>query len=92
MIKNYLSKTDFSQCRFIEDCMRYSDIFDFIKIGHIIKIRFEKQLDDNGKIFYKYFVYAHTNTTRRQKNAIWDYLNGDKEAIYSCYNHIKNKM
>ena len=80
-MSKHIDLADFTQCRFIEEYLRYVDLLDFIKNGHIIKARFEKQLDANGKLFYKYYVYAHTNTTTKQKDAIWDYLNNE-EARY----------
>lgn len=77
-MSKHIDLCDFTQCRFIENYMRYSDLMDFIKVGHIIKARY-KTMTDDGKTFYKYFIYAHINTTMKQKDAIWDYLNSDEQ-------------
>lgn len=76
-MSKYIDLCDFAQCRLIEERMRFIDLRDFIHNGHIIKARY-KMLSSEGQIFYKYFVYAHANTTIRQKDAIWEYLNNDE--------------
>ena len=90
-MSRYIDLCDFTQCRFIEDYMRYADLFDFINNGHIIKARYERMKPD-GKIFYKYFVYAHTNTTAKQKNAIWDYLNSDEQRYANKLRNMLNAL
>lgn len=97
-MSRHIDLSDFTQCRFIEDYMRYADLNDFIKNGHIIKARYVRMTAD-GKMFYKYFVYAHTNTTTKQKDAIWDYLNNEEQryvnklrAMLNSLNVQKNKI
>lgn len=68
-------RIDFSQCEFIEENMQFMTYIDFCNNKYIIKHLFE-QLDDNGKIFYKWYVYANIHMKETFKNAIWDYLNG----------------
>lgn len=82
--------TDFTECRFIENYMRYSDIKDFANISHIIKARFKKMKPD-AQYFYKYYVYAHTNTTEKEKNIIWDYLNDERESIKTYVEYLNKK-
>lgn len=81
---------DFTDCRFIENCMRYSDIKDFANISHILKARF-KMMKPDGKLFYKYFVYAHTNTTENEKNIIWEYLNDDRQSVITYVDYLKKR-
>lgn len=89
-MKCYIDLCDFTQCRLIEERMRFADIMDFAKASGIIKARFEK-LSSEGKLFYKYFVYAHSNTTTEEKNAIWEYLNGDKKSITAYAQYLIKK-
>ena len=90
-MKRYIDLSDFTECRLIENQMRYADIFDFANASKLIKIRFDK-LSNEGKLFYKYFVYAHVNTTPVEKNIIWDYLNGDRKTIATYVRYLlKNK-
>lgn len=90
-LKYHIDLCDFTQCRLIEERMRYIDIYDFVNASHVIKARFEK-LSTEGKMFYKYFVYAHTGTTEAEKNAIWDYLNGERKCITSYVKHLLKKQ
>lgn len=90
-LKCHIDLCDFSQCRLIEERMRYSDIYDFVKASQIIKARFEK-LTTEGKMFYKYFVYAHLGTTEAEKNAIWDYLNDERKCISSYVKYLLKKQ
>ena len=89
-MKCYIDLCDFTQCRLIEERMRFADIMDFAKASEIIKARYEK-LSSEGKLFYKYFVYAHSNTTTEEKNAIWEYLNGDKKSITAYAQYLIKK-
>lgn len=81
---------DFTECRFIENCMRYSDIFDFAKVSRIIKRKF-KTLKPEAQFFYKYYVYAHINTSEKEKNIIWDYLNDDRNTIKDYVEYLSKK-
>ena len=90
-LKYHIDLCDFTQCRLIEERMRYIDIYDFVKASKVIKARFEK-LTTEGKMFYKYFVYAHLGTNEAEKNAIWDYLNDERKCITSYVKYITKKQ
>lgn len=81
---------DFTECRFIENCMRYSDIFDFAKVSRIIKIKF-RSLKPDAQYFYKYYVYAHINTSEKEKNIIWEFLNDDRKSIEDYVEYLSKK-
>lgn len=66
---------DFSDCEFIEDQLKFYTYDDFLEHKHLIRRKFD-YLSKNGRIFYKYYVYANVHITMNQKNRIWDYLNG----------------
>lgn len=66
---------DFSQCEFIEENMQFITYTEFCKNRNAIRRMFN-ELDRNGKIFYKWYVYANVHMKEQFKNAIWDYLNG----------------
>lgn len=66
---------DFCECDFIEKEMKYYTYHDFCENRQVIK-RLFKELSYNGKIFYKYYVYANIHMNLTYKNKIWDYLNG----------------
>ena len=89
-MKRGIDLCDFTESRFIEDFMRYADIFDFVKMSNVLKTRYGR-MSNEGKQFYKYFVYAHVNTTDAEKNAIWEYLNGDRKSIASYTDHLLKK-
>lgn len=90
-LKYHIDLCDFTQCRLIEERMRYADIFDFVKASGVIKERFNR-LSNEGKMFYKYFVYAHKGTNEAEQNAIWDYLNGERKCITSYVKYINKKQ
>jgi len=90
-LKCHIDMCDFSQCRLIEERMRYIDIYDFVKASQVIKERF-KRLTTEGKMFYKYFVYAHLGTNETEKNAIWDYLNDERKCITSYVKYMIKKQ
>lgn len=90
-LKCHIDLCDFTQCRLIEERMRYIDIYDFVNASNVIKARFN-MLTTEGKIFYKYFVYAHTGTNEAEKNAIWDYLNDERKCISSYVKHLLKKQ
>ena len=90
-MSRHIDLCDFTQCRFIEDYMRFTDLLDFIKTGHIIKARYIKMTNE-GKMFYKYFIYAHVNTTMKQKDAIWEYLNSDDTKYAKRLRNMLNAL
>ena len=69
-----MNNIDFSECSFIEDQMQFYTYYDFCENRRAIK-RLFRSLTLNGKIFYKYYVYANIHTRMIEKNKIWDYLN-----------------
>ena len=69
-----MSDYDFNECKFIIEELRFLTFQDFYYNKDIIRFYFNK-MTKNGKIFYKWFVYANIHMNERQKNAIWDYLN-----------------
>lgn len=72
---------DFSECRFIEDEMKFYTYFDFVQNKEAIKRLFER-LSKDGKLFYMWYVYANIHMETHFKDAIWDYLNGyDEQGI-----------
>ena len=74
-----MEKTDFSICPFIAENMWFFTYYDFCDNRQAIK-RLYKSLKDNGKLFYKWYVYANIYTNNTYKNAIWDYLNDDDDG------------
>ncbi len=74
-------ETDFSECSFIENEMKYYTYEDFCKYRYAIK-RLFNLLSKNGKIFYKYYVYANIHMNTTCKDRIWDFLNGYDETGY----------
>ena len=71
-----MKDADFIECKFIKEELRFLFPDDFYKDRFIIKRGYDK-LSNNGKIFYKWFLYSNTHTNIYQKNCIWDFLNGD---------------
>lgn len=65
---------DFSECKFIHENMNFITYIDFCNNKNGIK-RLYKLLNENGKQFYKWYVYANVHMKETFKNAIWDYLN-----------------
>lgn len=81
---------DFTECRYIENCMRFADIFDFARVCRIIKRKYNK-LTPDAKFFYKYYIYAHINTSDKEKNIIWEYLNDDRQSITEYIDYLSKK-
>lgn len=73
---------DFSECEFISREMWFFTYEDFIRNSTAIKRLYDK-LSKNGKIFYKWYVYANIHITMNQKNKIWDYIHNycDKKEL-----------
>lgn len=72
---------DFSICSFIKEELSFLTYFDFCKNAKILKAYYEA-LDKNGKIFYKWYVYANIHMEECYKNYIWEYLNNDEPEVY----------
>lgn len=82
-MNNYYDQVDFSECNFIEERMKYYTFYDFCDNCYFIKKLFN-YLSPNGRVFYKYYVYANIHMDLCYKNYIWDYLNsfmGEKELF-----------
>lgn len=75
---------DFKTCRFIEENMYFLTYNDFCDNRNIIKHLFQ-QLDKNGRLFYKWYVYANIHMNETYKNYIWDYLVGYDDGINLMY-------
>lgn len=75
---------NFNECEFISNQMKFYTFKEFCQNCYILKLSYEKKLSKNGKIFYKWFIYANIHMTNKQKNKIWDYLNNyiDKTELY----------
>lgn len=83
-----MTDTDFSQCKFIEEEMRFITFTDFYKQRFGIK-RLYSSLPNNARIFYRWYVYANTHMKSNYKNIIWDYLNDFAEEVDLLY-YIQN--
>ena len=88
-------ESDFSQCEYIDTNLRFVYFLDFYKNKKLIKFYYQ-QLDNSGKRFYKWYVYANIFTSMKMKDAIWEYINSnDPEDNARCLftlMDIKNKM
>ncbi len=66
---------NFKDCKFINDEMKFFTFDDFCICCGAIKRLYKTKLSPDGKIFYKWYVYANIHMTMIQKNKVWDYLN-----------------
>ena len=71
-----MEEKDFTFCKFIKENLCFFDIVDFNRNRRMIKFVFEG-LDNDAKIFYKWYVYANIFMNEKEKDTIWDYLNND---------------
>ena len=69
-----MKKEELRECQFIDEALKFYTYEDFYRDKKTIKAMY-RTLDN--KIFYKWFVYANINISLVQKDAIWEYLNGD---------------
>ena len=76
-----MPQTDFSECEFIDEAMKYYTYFDFCRDRQSIRALFIV-LNKQGKRFYLWYVYANIHMDLIHKNAIWDYLNGYDENAF----------
>ena len=72
-----MTETDFRECSFIDKQFRFYFYEDFIANCEFFRGLYNKYLSRNGKLFYKWYIYANIDMNIIQKNVIWDYLNGD---------------
>lgn len=78
-----MTDNDFKQCRFIQKYMRFLTFYDFVKDCVYLKKAFDG-MDDDGKLFYMWYIYANIHMTEHYKNVCWDFLNG-----YASYGDLK---
>lgn len=71
-----MKEVDFTECKFIKEQLRFLFFKDFCKDCFIIKRAYGK-LSNDGKIFYKWYLYSHINIDLNKKNIIWSFLNDD---------------
>lgn len=76
-----MKDADFSVCPFIKNELCYLTYFDFCKNAKILKWFYEN-MDDDAKIFYKWYVYANIHMEECFKNYIWEYLNSGEPEYY----------
>lgn len=69
-----MKKEEIRECQFIDEALKFYTYEDFYKDKKTIKAMYRTL---ENKIFYKWFVYANINMILVQKDAIWEYLNGD---------------
>lgn len=71
-----MKDSDFIECKFIKEELRFLTLEDFYEERFAIKKGYN-DLKNNGKIFFKWFLYSNTHINLYQKNCIWDFLNDD---------------
>ena len=76
-----MKDTDFTQCDFINKNMNYTNYLDFCNNCYAIKELY-KELDHNGKRFYKWYVYANIYMDILYKDRIWEFLNVDEPMAF----------
>ena len=69
-----MSDVDFKECRLIENCLCYLTFDEFFKYRRVITKSFN-DLSKDGKLFYKFYVYANIHMKLNYKDAIWSYIN-----------------
>ena len=81
-----MKKEELRECQFIDEALKFYIYEDFYRDKKTIKAMY-RTLDN--KIFYKWFVYANINISLVQKDAIWEYLNGDD--LKNLRAHLRRK-
>lgn len=76
-----MNETDFSICRFIKNELCFVTYYEFCKNARVLKYHYE-ELDNDGKTFYKWYVYANIFMDEIHKNTIWNYLNNSESEYY----------
>ena len=76
-----MKDVDFSVCPFIKNELCFLTYFDFCKNAKILKLFYEA-MEEDAKIFYKWYVYANIHMTEYFKDLIWEYLNNNEEECY----------
>ena len=73
---------DFSVCPFIRNELCFLTYNDFVRNARILKL-FYDAMEDDAKIFYKWYVYANIHMDESFKNLVWNYLNSNEEEDYN---------
>lgn len=76
-----MTDIDFTDCEFIDHNMCFINYFDFCDNCYAIKNLY-LELGNNGKRFYKWYVYSNIHMEEYYKNIIWDFLNSDDVELY----------
>ena len=76
-----MTDNDFKECQFIKKELCFLDYIEFCYNAKIIKMYYN-ELSKNGKIFYKWYVYANIHMDEKFKNIIWEFLNDDDPIVY----------
>ena len=76
-----MKDVDFSVCKFIKEQLCFLTYNDFCRNAKILKLFYEG-MDNDAKIFYKFYVYANIHMTEYFKDTIWNYLNNQEEEYY----------
>jgi len=76
-----MTREDLTYCEFIDQYLRFVLYDDFCQNCNVIKAYFNK-LDNAGKRFYKWYVYANVFIDEQRKNLIWQFLNCDDVNVY----------
>jgi len=89
-----MTQPDFEFCRFIDKELCFVTIPDFYRNRKILKF-FYNNLDNDAKLFYKWYVYANVFIDESSKNIIWEYLNNaeieHELRLYDLYKKYNNK-
>lgn len=78
---------DFSMCKFIKEQLCFLTYTEFCRNAKILKLFYEG-MDDDAKIFYKWYVYSNIHMGEYFKNLIWEYLNGGEEQYTQLIGNI----
>ncbi len=81
-----MKEEEIKECNFINETLKFYTYEDFYYERKTIKKLYQTL---KYKTLYKWFVYANIHMSLVQKDAIWEYLNGDD--LYNLRAHLKNK-
>ena len=82
-----MKKEELRECQFIDEALKFYTYEDFYRDKKTIKAMYRTL---ENKIFYKWFIYANIHMSLVQKDAIWEYLNGDDFKNLSAHLREKN--
>lgn len=83
-----MKDVDFSVCPFIKNELCFLTYTDFCRNAKILKLFYEA-MEDDAKIFYKWYVYSNIHMEEYFKNLIWEYLNGGEEQYIELIDNIR---